>query len=124
MVIDPKNNVNTQRSGDVAGPGNRQVAYTQQQPVAPPAQEKTGLPSHDTVVLSSQAKAMKILEEKIGKQSSVNREKVERVKAAIARGEYPINFERVAEKLLDYEDLFMKWRRASLNFVSASSIAS
>ncbi len=108
MVIDPKNNVNTQRSGDVAGQGNRQVAYTQQQAAAPPSLEKSGMQTHDTVVLSSQAKAMKVLEEKIGKQNSINREKVEKIKAAIARGEYPINYERVAEKLLDYEELFMK----------------
>ncbi len=105
MVIDPKNNVNTHRSSDAQGQSNRHVANNQQ-PI-PPAPEKSGA-KEDTVVLSSQAKAIKGLEDKIIKQSTVNQKRVDEIKAAIARGEYPINYERVAEKLLDYEELFMK----------------
>ena len=107
MVIEPNNNVNTQRAGDSQGQSSRPVANNQVQ--LPPTADKAAAPTkEDTVVLSSQAKNLKALEEKVSKQSPVDNDKVDKIKAAIERGEYPINYDKVAEKLLEYEELFMK----------------
>ena len=108
MVIDPNNNVNSQNTGNTQGPNSRQVANNQPQ-LPPTPTEKAAAPTkEDTVVLSTQAKNLKALEEKVSKQSPVNDDKVGKIKAAIERGEYPINYDKVAEKLLEYEELFMK----------------
>ena len=106
MVIEPNNNVNTQNTGHSQTPSSRSVANTPTQLQASP--DKAVSQKEDTVVLSPQAKNLKTLEEKVSKQAPVNTDKVSKIKEAIERGEYPINYDKVAEKLLEYEELFMK----------------
>lgn len=65
-------------------------------------QEKTPA-STDVVTLTSQATNIKALETDIGKQSAVDGNRVETLKAAIDAGSYVIDPSRVAEKFIEFE---------------------
>ena len=56
----------------------------------------------DNVSLSDKAKNLKDLEASIKSQPDVDKEKVERIKAAIADGSYSVNSEKVAQKMLEF----------------------
>ena len=60
----------------------------------------------DSVSLSSNAQAMKSLEEKVQKLPDVNEKRVAQIKAALASGEYSVDDLVVADKLLNLDDLF------------------
>lgn len=75
----------------------------QQQPPAPPTAAKTAV---ESVNLSSQAQALKALEEKLQKLPDVNEKKVAEIKAALASGSYSVDDLVVAEKLLGFDELF------------------
>lgn len=63
-------------------------------------------PRQDTVVLSSEAQALSRLQKQVDSSTPVNREKVDALKAAIAKGEYQPNPQRIADKMLNSENLF------------------
>lgn len=65
-----------------------------------PAAEKSG---GDNVSLSANAKGLAQIESEIKDLPEVNSAKVEEIKARIANGEYHIDFEKVAQKMLDIE---------------------
>ncbi|MGN0916496.1 MAG: flagellar biosynthesis anti-sigma factor FlgM [Succinivibrio sp.] len=71
-------------------------AYKQNAPEA----VKTG----DAVVLTDSAKSLSKATEKAKLSSGIDEAKVEKLKAAIADGSYKINYESVANKLIDSED--------------------
>jgi negative regulator of flagellin synthesis FlgM len=60
----------------------------------------------DSVSLSSNAQALKAVEEKIQKLPDVNEKRVAQIKAALASGEYSVDDLVVADKLLNLDDLF------------------
>lgn len=60
----------------------------------------------DSVSLSSNAQAVKAIEEKIQKLPDVNEKRVAQIKAALASGEYSVDDLVVADKLLNLDDLF------------------
>ena len=64
-----------------------------------PQQESTV----DTVKLTDSAKQLRQLEEILANQPAVDTKRVEEIKEAIASGEYEINAERIAEKLLQLD---------------------
>jgi len=57
----------------------------------------------DVVTLTSQATNIKTLETNIGKQSAVDGDRIEHLKAAIDAGSYIIDPARVAEKFIEFE---------------------
>lgn len=61
---------------------------------------------NDSVELSSQARVLTGLEAKISSVSDVDNGRVEQIKAAINSGEYTVNAEQIAAKLLANDDLF------------------
>ena len=63
-------------------------------------------PRQDTVALSSEVQAITRLQRQLDPTPPMNREKVEQIKSAIARGDYHIDAKKVAEKLLAGDDLF------------------
>lgn len=67
-----------------------------------PAAPNERAPS-DNVSLSSDAKGLAQIENEIKGLPEVNSAKVEEIKARIANGEYHIDFEKVAQKMLDTE---------------------
>lgn len=59
--------------------------------------------SQDKVVLTDMAARMKSLEQKLAKQPEVDQAHVSRVRDAINRGEYSVNPDRVADKMMGFE---------------------
>ena len=60
----------------------------------------------DSVELSSQALVLTDLETKINSANAIDSSKVEQLKAAINSGEYTIDADKVAARLLASDDLF------------------
>ncbi len=57
----------------------------------------------DTVSLTDMASRLKALEQKLSEQPDVDQSRVDRVRDAISNGQYNINPERVADKMMDFE---------------------
>jgi negative regulator of flagellin synthesis FlgM len=66
-----------------------------------PAENKKEM-AEDKVSLSSSAKDMKIASEAVAAAPDVRQEKVYEIKAAVDNGNYQINAERIANKMLGY----------------------
>lgn len=60
----------------------------------------------DTVQISSQGKMLNRLQTQMGKEATVNREKVESLKAAIADGSYKADAQAIAKRMLESDQLF------------------
>lgn len=59
----------------------------------------------DEVVLSQEAQTLGRLQAKINSSPDVNLDKVDEIKRAIAEGRFEINPERIAENMLNQDDL-------------------
>jgi len=57
----------------------------------------------DTVSITDMAGRLRSLEQKLANQSEVDQSHVNEVRDAISRGEYKVNPERVADKMMDFE---------------------
>lgn len=69
------------------------------------AQQETGSSAAvDSVSLTDTAARLQKLESSIAELPVVDAERVERIRNAIASGEYEVNPERIADKLLDLDD--------------------
>ncbi len=60
-------------------------------------------PTRDSVSVSDSALLMQRLEKAIGKASPSDVEQVQKIKDALARGEYNIDAQRIADKILEFE---------------------
>ena len=101
MVIDSNNNIppsaGNSRNRVDARPLESKSGHSNQEPPSPVV---------DGVSLSAQAKLMQKLESQIDAAPDVNAERVANIKKALAEGTYEINAERVAERMLDQDQLF------------------
>lgn len=88
-----------------AAKDNAQVA-AERPAAAQPQAASTAKATADSVNLSSNAQALKSLEEKIQKLPEVNEKRVAEIKAALASGNYQVNDLVVADKLLGFDELF------------------
>jgi negative regulator of flagellin synthesis FlgM len=88
---------------DSAAKASAQQAKTE---VATPQPGTAAKAAVDSVSLSSNAQAVKAMEEKIQKLPDVNEKRVAQIKAALASGEYSVDDLVVADKLLNLDDLF------------------
>ncbi len=70
-----------------------------------PAKSSTKADAKDQVVLSQEAQTLGRLQAKINSSPDVNLEKVEEIKRAIAEGRFEINADRIAENMLNQDDL-------------------
>jgi negative regulator of flagellin synthesis FlgM len=66
-------------------------------------QSRTSTGTGDTVSITDMASRLKSLETKLESQPAVDQSRVDKVRDAISRGEYRINPERVADKMMDFE---------------------
>jgi negative regulator of flagellin synthesis FlgM len=78
------------------------------QAAATPAPAPTGVAkaAAESVSLSSNAQALKAVEEKIQKLPDINEKKVAEIKAALDSGQYTVDDLVIADKLLGFDDLF------------------
>lgn len=81
-------------------------AASQQQTTSASQPGSTAKAAVDSVSLSSNAQALKALEEKIQKLPDVNEKRVAQIKAALASGQYSVDDLVVADKLLNLDGLF------------------
>ncbi|HEC20408.1 MAG TPA: flagellar biosynthesis anti-sigma factor FlgM [Gammaproteobacteria bacterium] len=64
-------------------------------------------PSLDKVTLTKQAEELRMIEEAIGTQVDIDKERIASLKLEIDAGRYDIDTQRVAEKLIEFESLFV-----------------
>lgn len=81
---------------------------TASQAAAKPAPAPTGVAkaAAESVSLSSNAQALKAVEEKIQKLPEINEKKVAEIKAALDSGQYTVDDLVIADKLLGFDELF------------------
>ncbi len=80
-----------------------QTSRTNQAPVSPAADKLGERADTDKVSLTGTAETLRKLETAIASAPDMNTDRVERVKNAIARGEYAVDNNRVAEKMIALE---------------------
>ena len=108
MVIDfnrPNNAVtpaNSGRTGSAQSSGRSEAAGSPQ-PASAPAVDQTTTKSGESVQLSREAQQLKTISDKLRDQPSVDKERVAKLKQAIADGSYQVDSQRVAGKLLNFE---------------------
>lgn len=92
--------------GTSTAKGNNTTATSERTtpPVAAPT--PVAKAAADSVNLSSQAQALKVVEEKLQKLPDVNEKRVAEIKAALASGQYSVDDLVVADKLLGFDELF------------------
>lgn len=93
------------RSTEAKAETNAKTA-AQQQTVNASQPGTTAKAAVDSVSLSSNAQALKAIEEKIQKLPDVNEKRVAQIKAALASGQYSVDDLVVADKLLNLDGLF------------------
>lgn len=100
MVIDINNSINTNgprgRNTGVAASGDKT-----------PVTEHPGKPANgkENVVLSQEAQNLNRLQAKISNMPDVDMNRVAAIKQAIAEGKFEINAERIAENMLNQDEL-------------------
>lgn len=65
--------------------------------------QTAGQSRQDKVSLTDMAARLKSLENKLTEQPEVDQTRVDRVRDALARGEYQVNPDRVADKMMNFE---------------------
>lgn len=101
MVIDSNNSIKPGTSGNSA---SRAASPSARQTDAKMGAEN-GAQARDEVVLSKEAQSMGRLEDKISSLPEVNSERVAEIRQAISDGRFQINAERIAENMLNQDDL-------------------
>ena len=104
MAIDTNNNINSSSTATTRGKSSSAAVSTGKKDQAPSSavEAKT---SKDNVVLSEGAQRLNRLEANIASLPDVDSERVAAIKDAIASGRFEINAQRIAENMLNQDDL-------------------
>lgn len=96
-------NINKLTSGiDGSARSRNEPVAADKNPAAKVQQQSTV--AADQVKLSNSSKSMQQIEAEIRDLPEVDDAAVERIRGAIERGEYKIDYEKLAGKMLDFED--------------------
>ncbi len=85
--------------------GNSKRTEADKQKQVSPEQTQTSATNTDSVQLTQSGKQLSELANRIDNIPSVDSDKVEAIKKAIANGDYEIDAERIASKLTNFESL-------------------
>lgn len=102
MAIDTNNGIRPGHNTNTAAGRTQSIA------ARTGVENKTTSPGpaeRDDVVLSQEAQSLGRLEDKINSLPEVNSERVAEIRQAIAEGRFQINAERIAENLLNQDEL-------------------
>lgn len=94
--------INTGRSQHTVDRQTKKVGHDSEATDSP---SNHGTSAQDKVVLTDMASRLKSLEQKLSRQPEVDQDHVNRVRDAIHRGNYKVNPDRVAHKMMGFEDL-------------------
>ena len=98
------NDINGINSGRSQQTNEKQVQTIRRDTANTAPSTKTASPlGQDKVSLTDMAARLKSLEHKLAEQPDVDQSRVDRVRGALARGEYQVNPDRVADKMMDFE---------------------
>ena len=92
------NNINRPTTDALSSSNNKTKAQT-----SPDSSAETRPASEDTVSLSAESGQVRSLQQQLDAVPEVDVEKVEAIKQEIARGNYPLDPERIAENLINLE---------------------
>lgn len=97
------NDISSTRSGRKQTSNEQQVKDTHHDKISaePEGADRSG--RSDNVSLTGMAEHLRTLEQQISSQSEIDQDRVNRVREAISRGEYRINPEKVANKMMDLD---------------------
>ena len=87
-------------------PLHRQIAGTGNEPADNPAAEKKSSESasgHDQLSLTDTARQLQALQDQVKDMPTVDSQRVDAIKAAIADGSYQVDANRIAEKMISME---------------------
>lgn len=94
------NSINTNRSQQAV----RDIAErVKSEARSNPEQSHESDPGSDKVSLTDTASKLKDIERSMGNDGAVNQDRVNEVKNALSRGEYTVDADRVADKMIDFE---------------------
>ena len=96
------NDINTGRSQQS---GDRQVGTARRGDDASTSDDNS-TSQNDTVSLTDMAAHLQSLEQELSAQPDVDQEHIDRVRSAISRGEYRVDSDRVADKMIDFDSDF------------------
>lgn len=102
MIIDPNNKLPTSGSNSTRSKAAGIGSQTEQKQSS--SLEKVDS-NHDRVQLSPEALALKRLEAQINASPDIDVGRVAAIKRAIAEGNFEINVERIAERMLQQDNL-------------------
>lgn len=98
MAINNINNLSNNRlqnTGSSQGVGSKSIASS--------SDSKSTAVRQDSVSLTSEAQQLQKMQQNLNAASTGNESKVERLKKAVASGEYQVNNEAVARKMFSFE---------------------
>lgn len=101
MVIDSNNSI---KPGSTSSSASRTASANTRQTEAKAGAEST-TQAREEVVLSKEAQSLGRLEDKINSLPEVNSERVAEIRQAISEGRFQINAQRIAENMLNQDDL-------------------
>jgi len=104
MVIDTNNGFKPGTAATNTGRGNGVSAREAGPQTESRSTERQTTPQ-DSVVLSQEAQSMSRLEEGIANLPDIDSERVDAIKQAIAEGRFEFDAERIAENMLNQDDL-------------------
>ncbi len=97
------NDISGINSGRPQQSGDRSVTSLRRDDSSTTQQRTSSAGSGDTVSITDMASRLKSLESKLESQPAIDQSRVDKVRDAISRGEYRVNPDRVADKMMDFE---------------------
>ena len=97
-------NINKLTNGVGGDSSTRDTAKTSSG-AKPAADKPASTPPNGEVTLSQQSKSIKQIEAEVAKMPEIDDAAVERIKGALANNEYKIDYERIAGKMIKFDNL-------------------
>lgn len=102
------NDITSINSGRSQLSSNQSSAVKSRNEAKQDSSSKSSSVEGDRVTLTNTASRLKNIEQQLSSTSSINSERVAEVQSAISNGEYNVDADRIADKMLAFEDFMNK----------------